>query len=220
MRKRRSGVLAVAVVAALSCTGCVRTGEDAARHQARKLALEDAEQVAEEVERLQFPQGGGDPGTPGYRPAWTNAGMVERIASEYSGPNAGPSDGVLRRELISGQPWAGFLGAVEVVITREAETGGGLLYATGSATLCVRFEIHGNNGSRRVTTREIDCTPSVAAWYSSRRSLSGWSGWGEAGGQSRRSSSWRRPSQPHAAPAPQHPPPSRSHTLARPAINP
>jgi hypothetical protein len=50
------------------------------------------------------------------------------------------------------------------VITREAETGGGLLYATGSATLCVRFEIHGNNGSRRVTAREIDCTPSVAAW--------------------------------------------------------
>jgi hypothetical protein len=90
MRKRRSGVLAVAVVAALSCTGCVRTGEDAARHRARKLALEDAEQVAEEVERFQFPQGGGDPGTPGYRPAWTNAGMVERIVSEYSGPNAGP----------------------------------------------------------------------------------------------------------------------------------
>jgi hypothetical protein len=72
--------------------------------------------------------------------------MVERIASEYSGPDAGPSDRVLRRELIAGQPWAGFLGAVEVAITREAETGGGLFYATGSATVCVRFEIHGENG--------------------------------------------------------------------------
>lgn len=146
MRKRRRGVLALAVVAALSCAGCVRTGEDAARHQARRLALEDAERVAEEVERLQFPQGGGDPGTPGYRRAWTTAGMVERIAGEYGGPGSGPSDGVLRRELVSGQPWVGFLGAVEVVITREAETGGGLLYATGSATVCVRFEIHGDDG--------------------------------------------------------------------------
>jgi hypothetical protein len=163
MRKRPSGVLALAVVAALSCTGCVRTGEDAARHQARKLALEDAEGVADEAERLQFPQGGGDPGTPGYRPAWTNAGMVERIASRYSGSTAGLSDRVLGRELISGQPRAGFLGAVEVVITREAETGGGLSYATGSATICVRFEIHGDNGPRRVTTREIDCPPSVTA---------------------------------------------------------
>jgi hypothetical protein len=163
MRRRRSGVLALAAVAALSCSGCVRTGEDAARHQAHRLALEDAAKVAGEVERLQFPQGGGDPGTPGYRPAWSNAGMVERIASQYSGPDAGPSDRVLRRELVSGQPWVGFLGAVEVVITRAAETGGGLFYATGSATVCVRFEIHGDNGPRRVTTREIDCPPPVAA---------------------------------------------------------
>jgi hypothetical protein len=92
MRRRRSGALALAVVAALSCTGCV--------------------------------QGGGDPGTAGYR-----------------------------------QRWVGFLGAVEVAITRGAETGGGLFYATGSATVCVRFEIHGDNGPRRVTTREIDCPP-------------------------------------------------------------
>jgi hypothetical protein len=49
------------------------------------------------------------------------------------------------------------------VITRAAETGGGLLSATGSATVCVRFEIHGDNGPRRVTTREIDCPPPVAA---------------------------------------------------------
>jgi hypothetical protein len=91
MKRFQSGVLAVAVVMTLSCTGCVRTGEDAARHQARKLALEDAGKVA---------------------------------------------------------------------ITREAETGGGLSYATGQATVCVRFELHGDNGSRRVTTREIDCPPS------------------------------------------------------------
>jgi hypothetical protein len=163
MRRRRSGMLALVVVAALSCSGCVRTGEDAARQQARELALEDAEGVAEEVERLQFPQGGGDPGTPGHRRAWTNAGMVERIAGEYGGPDAGPSDRVLRRELVPGQPWAGFLGAVEVVITREAETGGGLFYATGLATVCVRFEIHGNDGPRRVTAREIECPPSAGA---------------------------------------------------------
>jgi hypothetical protein len=163
MRRRRGGVLALAVVAALSCAGCVRTGEDAAGHQAHRLALEDAEKVAGEVERLQFAQGGGDPGTPGYRPAWSNAGMVERIASRYSGPDAGSSDRVLRRELVSGQPWVGFLGAVEVVMTREAESGGGLLSATGSATVCVRFEIHGDSGPRRVTTREIDCPSSVAA---------------------------------------------------------
>lgn len=161
MRRRRSGVLVLAVVAALTCSGCVRTGEDAARHQARTLALEDAEKVADEVERLQFPQGGGDPGTPGHRRAWTNAGMVERIASEFSGPDAGSSDRVLQLEVVPGQPWTGFLGAVEVAITREAETGGGLFYATGSAVVCVRFEIHGNNGPRRVTVREIDCPPSV-----------------------------------------------------------
>jgi hypothetical protein len=47
-------------------------------------------------------------------------------------------------------PWVGFLGAVEVVITRGAETGGGLFSATGSATVCVRFELHGD-GPRRVT---------------------------------------------------------------------
>ena len=134
-------------------------GEDAARHQARALALEDAKQVAEEVERRQFPQGGGDPGTAGYRPPWTNAAMVERIASEYRGPAAGPSDRVLGRELVPGRPWTGFLGAVEVAITRAAETGGGLSYATGEATVCVRFELHGDNGPRRVTTREIDCPP-------------------------------------------------------------
>lgn len=163
MRKRRSGLLALLVVAALSCTGCARTGEDAAGHQARRLTPEDTEKVADEVERLQFRQGGGDPGTPGHRRAWTNAGMVERIASEYSGPSAGPSDRVLQLEVMPGRRWAGFLGAVEVVITREAETGGGLFYATGSATICVRFEIHGDNGPRRVTTREIDSPPSVPA---------------------------------------------------------
>jgi hypothetical protein len=53
--KRRRGLLALVEVAALGCTGCVRTGEDAARHQARKLALEDAEKVAALVERGQFP---------------------------------------------------------------------------------------------------------------------------------------------------------------------
>jgi hypothetical protein len=85
--------------------------------------------------------------------------MVERIASEFSGPTAGPSDRVLRLEIMPGQPWTGFLGAVEVAITRQAETGGGLSYATGKATVCVRFESHGDNGPRRVTTREIDCPP-------------------------------------------------------------
>jgi hypothetical protein len=159
MRKRPRGVLALAVLAALTCTGCVRTGEDAARHQARTLALEDAETVAERVERLQFPQGGGDPGTSEHRPAWTNTGMVERIASEFSGPDADSSDRVLQLEIMPGQRWTGFLGAVEVAITREAETGGGLFSATGSATVCVRFELHGDNGPRHVTTREIDCPP-------------------------------------------------------------
>jgi hypothetical protein len=148
------------MVAALTCTGCLRTGEDAARHQARALALKDAEQVANKVERLQFPQGGADPGTPGYRPPWSNAAMLDRIA-ELSGPGAGTSGRVLRRELISGQPWAGFLGAVELAITRETQTGGGLFYATGSATVCVRFDLHGANGPRRVTTDEIDCPPGV-----------------------------------------------------------
>ena len=55
------------------------------------------------------------------------------------------------------QRWTGFLGAVEVAITRRAETGGGLFYATGSATRgvgrllvtgaqtdeCVRSTLHG-----------------------------------------------------------------------------
>jgi hypothetical protein len=164
MSRRRSGLLALVAVAALSCTGCIRTGEDAARHQARKLALEDAEKVAARVERLQFPQGGGDPGAPEYRPPWTNAAMVERIVSAYRGPAAGPSDRVLRRELTSGQPRTGLLGAVEVAITRKAETGGGLSYATSSATICVRFELHGDNGPRRVTTREIDCPPPATTW--------------------------------------------------------
>lgn len=89
--------------------------------------------------------------------------MVERIASEFSSPDAGSSDRVLQLEIMPGQPWTGFLGAVEVALTREAETGGGLFYGTGSATICVRFEIHGDNGPRRVTTREIDCPPSVTA---------------------------------------------------------
>ena len=125
-------VLALAVTAALSCTGCVkaggfRTGEDAARHQARQLALEDAEQVAEEVERRQFPQGGGDPGTAGYRRPWTNAGMVERIASEFDGPQAGPSDRVLQLEIMPGQRWVGFLGEVSgrrVMMGRSAARAG------------------------------------------------------------------------------------------------
>jgi hypothetical protein len=89
--------------------------------------------------------------------------MVERIAGEFGGPGAGPSDRVLRREVVPGQPWVGFLGAVEVAITREAETGGGLSYARGSATVCVRFEVHGDDGPRRVSVREMDCPASVAA---------------------------------------------------------
>lgn len=95
MWRRRSGVLALAVTAALSCTGCVkaggfRTGEDAARHQARQLALEDAEQVAEEVERRQFPQGGGDPGTARVPPSMDQRRHVERIASEFDAPKPAP----------------------------------------------------------------------------------------------------------------------------------
>jgi hypothetical protein len=162
MRRPTSGALALAVVATLTCTGCVRTGEDAARHAARAQALDDAERVAGEVERLQFPQGGGDPGTADYRPAWTSAGMVERIGSEFDGPGTAPSDRVLRLEIMPGRRWTGFLGAVEVAITRTAETGGGLFYARGSATVCARFELHGEGGPRRVTTREIDCPPSAA----------------------------------------------------------
>jgi hypothetical protein len=44
-----------------------------------------------------------------------------------------------------------------VSITRGATAGGGLFYAEGEATVCVRFELHGANGPREVTTREIDC---------------------------------------------------------------
>jgi hypothetical protein len=47
--------------------------------------------------------------------------MLERIADEFSGPEAQSGDRVLKRELVSGQPWTGFLGAVEVLIGREAE---------------------------------------------------------------------------------------------------
>jgi hypothetical protein len=85
--------------------------------------------------------------------------MVEHIASEFDGPETSPSDRVLQLEIMPGQRWTGFLGAVEVAITRRAETGGGLFYATGEATVCVRFELHGDDGPRRVTTREIDCPP-------------------------------------------------------------
>jgi hypothetical protein len=104
-----------------------------------------------------------DPGTPDYHPPWTNAGMLGRIAGEFSGSEAHPSDRVLRRELTSGQPWTGFLGAVEVVITRVSPGGGGLFSATASATVCARFELHREAGPRRVTIREIDCPPSVPA---------------------------------------------------------
>ena len=65
---------------------------------ARAQALEDAEKIAQEV---------------------------ERIASEFDGPDTAPSDRVLRLEIMPGQRWTGFLGAVEVAITRATETGGG-----------------------------------------------------------------------------------------------
>jgi hypothetical protein len=71
--------------------------------------LEDAGKVAEEVERRQFPQGGGDPGTAGYRRPSTNVGMVERIASEFDASDTSPSDRVLRLEVMPGQRWVGFL---------------------------------------------------------------------------------------------------------------
>jgi hypothetical protein len=157
MRRRPDGVLALAVVAALTCTGCVRT--DAAYHQARAQALEDARRVADEVERRQLPATAADPGTLGYHPPGTNAGMLERIADELSGTEAHPDDRVLKRELISGQPWTGFLGAVEVLIGREAERGNSLFHVRQAAAVCVRFELHGDNGPRRVTIREIDCPP-------------------------------------------------------------
>ena len=84
--------------------------------------------------------------------------MTDRPASpnQFERDKPGTETG---RAVVAGQPWAGFLGAVEVAITREAETGGGLSYATGEATVCVRFELHGDNGPRRVTIREIDCPP-------------------------------------------------------------
>jgi hypothetical protein len=157
MRRRSGGALALAVVAALTCTGCVRT--DAAYHQARAQALEDARRVADEVERPQPPATGADPGTPGHDPPGTNVGMLERIADEFSGPEAQSGDRVLKRELVSGQPWTGFLGAVEVLIGREAERGSSLFQVRQAAVVCVRFELHGDNGPRRVTIREIDCPP-------------------------------------------------------------
>jgi hypothetical protein len=156
MRRRPVGALALAMMAALSCTGCVRT--DAAYHAARRQALEDARRVADEVERLQPPATGADPGAPGHDPPGTNAGMLERIADEFSGPDH-PYDRVLKRELISGQPWTGFLGAVEVQMGREAEGGSGMFHVRQAASVCVRFELHGDNGRRRVTIREIDCPP-------------------------------------------------------------
>jgi hypothetical protein len=79
MTRRRGTILALALATAVAGTGCVRTGEDAARHQARRTALQDAAALAAKVERLQFPQGG-DPGTDEYEPPWTNAAMVRRIA--------------------------------------------------------------------------------------------------------------------------------------------
>ena len=100
MGKRRSGILALAAVAALSCTGCVRTGEDQRRER--------------------------PPTRDHARPP------LDRLPRRRRGRDH-----------------------------REAETGGGLFYATGSATVCARFEIHGDNGPRRVTTREIDCPRSV-----------------------------------------------------------
>jgi hypothetical protein len=83
----------------------------------------------------------------------------ERIADEFSGIEAHPDDRVLKRELVSGQPWAGFLGAVEVQIGREAERGSSLFHVRQAASVCLRFELHGDNGRRRVTIREIDCPP-------------------------------------------------------------
>jgi hypothetical protein len=157
MRRRPVGALALAMVAALTCTGCVRT--DAAYHAARRQALEDARRVADEVERRQLPATGADPGTPGHHPPGTNAGVLERIADEFSGTEAHPDDRVLKHELVSGQPWAGFLGAVEVQIGREAERGSSLFHVRQAASVCLRFELHGDNGRRRVTIREIDCPP-------------------------------------------------------------
>jgi hypothetical protein len=126
------------------------------------MALEDAAALAARVERRQFPQGG-DPGTDEYELPWTNAGMVRRIAEALNGTRAGHPDRVLEAQVVPGNPRVGFLGAVEAALTREAETGGGLFYANGTATVCVRFEIHGGEGPRRVTTREIDCPEPVRA---------------------------------------------------------
>jgi hypothetical protein len=157
MRRRPVGALALAMVGALTCTGCVRT--DAAYHAARRQALEDARRVAGEAERLQPPATGADPGAPGHDPRGTNAGMLERIADEFDGTVAHPYDRVLKRELMPGQSWIGFLGAVEVQMAREAERGSGLFQVRQAASVCVRFELHGDNGRRRVTLREIDCPP-------------------------------------------------------------
>jgi hypothetical protein len=94
MTRRRGTILALALATAVAGTGCVRTGEDAARHQARRTALQDAAALAAKVGRLQFPQGG-DPGTDEYEPPWTNAAMVRRIAEELDGTGAGHSAEVL-----------------------------------------------------------------------------------------------------------------------------
>ena len=85
--------------------------------------------------------------------------MLERIADEFSGTEAHPYDRVLKRELVSGQPLTGFLGAVEVQLGREAERGSSLFQVRQASSVCVRFEVHGDNGPRRVTTRKIDCPP-------------------------------------------------------------
>jgi hypothetical protein len=104
-----------------------------------------------------------DPGTPDYHPPWTNAGMLGRIAGEFSGSEATPPTASSGASSPCGQPWTGFLAAVEVVITRVSPGGGGRFSATASATVCARFELHREAGPRRVTIREIDCPPSVPA---------------------------------------------------------
>ena len=85
--------------------------------------------------------------------------MLGRIAGEFSGSETHPSDRVLKRELVSGQPWTGFLGAVEALMGREAERGSSLFHVRQAAAVCARFELHGEGGPRRVTIREIDCPP-------------------------------------------------------------
>jgi hypothetical protein len=166
MTNRPGAILTLALAAAVACTGCVgvRSSQEQAQYLARKTALEDAATLAASVERNQFPQGG-DPGTPEYQPPWTNRDMVQRLAAEVDDRDDGHEDRVLLVEVVPGNPWVGFLGAVEAALTRTVETGGGLSYETATATTCVRFEIHGNSsgaGPRRVSTRGIDCPPTVA----------------------------------------------------------